>query len=249
MKSSTFGPSFRCLWFWMVQDTTQPEELLAGFTGLESSGSGTGLTSPAAPWDFCTKINTLHLCSSQYATFTFSIMHIICSPPQMFHNLCFSFLLVITDVPRQIENNADAKSFFGGERQIRCIVGNVEVAYPKPPLPPGKRVNARAFDFFENFHPSSPVCWHFRWSNAPTASASKSVISLTHHEGLFKNFLTRQTVHSNIRNYPTKQNRNILRSLRKLFYTEFSRSNKIVHSSKSTFNGLFQRLSDAPTNQ
>ena len=137
MKSSTFGPSFRCLWFWMVQDTTQPEELLAGFTGLESSGSGTGLTSPAAPWDFCTKINTLHLCSSQYATFTFSIMHLICSPPpKMFHNLCFSFLLVITDVPRQIENNADAKSFFGGERQIRCIVGNVEVAYPKPPLPP-----------------------------------------------------------------------------------------------------------------
>ena len=193
MKSSTFGPSFRCLWFWMVQDTTQPEELLAGFTGLESSGSGMGLTSPAAPWDFCTK--------NQYVAFMFQSIrhfhifhnaHYLLPPPQMFHNLCFSFLLVITDVPRQIENNADAKSFFGGgERQIRCIVGNVEVAYPKPPLPPGKRVNARAFDFFENFHPSSPVCWHFRWSNAPTASASKSVISLTHHERLFKNFLSR----------------------------------------------------------
>ena len=77
MKTLTFGPSFRCLWFWTVQDTTQPEELLAGFTGLESSGSGTGLTSPAAPWDFCTKINTLHLCSSQYLTFTFSITHLI----------------------------------------------------------------------------------------------------------------------------------------------------------------------------
>ena len=108
MKSWTFGPNFRCLWFWTVQDTTQPEELLAGFTGLESSGSGTGLTSPAAPWDFCTKINTLHLCSSQYATFTFSIMHLICHPlppRQIFHNLCFSFLLGITAVQREIENN------------------------------------------------------------------------------------------------------------------------------------------------
>lgn len=35
------------------QDTTQPDELLAGLTGLESSGSGTGLTSPDAPWDCC----------------------------------------------------------------------------------------------------------------------------------------------------------------------------------------------------
>ena len=100
MKTLTFGPSFRCLWFWTVQDTTQPEELLAGFTGLESSGSGTGLTSPAAPWDFCTKINTLHLCSSQYPTFTFSITHLIPPPPPppppIFHNLCFSFLLGIT---------------------------------------------------------------------------------------------------------------------------------------------------------
>ena len=139
----------------------------------------------------------------------------------------------------------------GGKGQIRCIAGNVEVPYPKPPLPspPGKRVNARAFDFFENFHPSSPVCWQFRWSNAPTASASKSVISLTHHQRLFKNFLTCQTVYSNVRKYPTKRNKNILRSLRKRFYTEFVRLNKIVHSSKSTISRLFQRLSDAPTNQ
>ena len=110
MKSSKFGLSFRCLWFWTFQDTTQPEELLAGFTGLESSGSGTGLTSPAAPWDFCTKINTLHLCSSQYATFTFSIMHLNYLPPtpprHIFHNHCFSFLLGITAVQREIENNA-----------------------------------------------------------------------------------------------------------------------------------------------
>ena len=66
----------------------------------------------------------------QYATSTFPIMHFICllpSPPpkNMFHNLCFSFLLGITAVPREIENNAYAKF----EEQMRCIMGNVEVAY------------------------------------------------------------------------------------------------------------------------
>ena len=30
-------------------------------------------------------------------------------PPQILHNLCFLFLLVITAVPREIENNASAK--------------------------------------------------------------------------------------------------------------------------------------------
>ena len=43
------------------------------------------------------------------------------------NNLCFSFLMGITTVPREIENNAYAK--FGGVRgQIRCIMGNVLVA-------------------------------------------------------------------------------------------------------------------------
>ena len=37
--------------------------------------------------------------------------------------------------------------------------------------------------------------------------------------------------------------------LESCFMRRFVRFNKIVHSSKSTFNGLFQRLSDAPTNQ
>ena len=41
------------------------------------------------------------------------------------HNLCFSFLLGITAVPREIENNAYAK-FWG---KIRCIKGDVQVAY------------------------------------------------------------------------------------------------------------------------
>ena len=33
------------------------------------------------------------------------------TPPQIFHNLCFSFLLGIIVVPREIENNAYAKSW------------------------------------------------------------------------------------------------------------------------------------------
>ena len=42
-------------------------------------------------------------------------MHFICRPPpqkKILHNLCFSLLLGITAVPREIENNAYAK--FGG---------------------------------------------------------------------------------------------------------------------------------------
>ena len=52
-------------------------------------------------------------------------MHLIYPPPtpQILHNLCFSTLLGITAVPREIENNAYAK-FWG---QIRCIMGDVQV--------------------------------------------------------------------------------------------------------------------------
>ena len=42
-------------------------------------------------------------------------MHLICPPPpspQILHNLCFSFLLGIAVVPREIENNSYAK-FWG----------------------------------------------------------------------------------------------------------------------------------------
>ena len=59
-------------------------------------------------------------------------------PPQMLHNLCFSFLLGITAVPREIENNANANVFFflggggGGGGEIRCIMGYAQVAnYPR----------------------------------------------------------------------------------------------------------------------
>ena len=46
-------------------------------------------------------------------------------PLKILHNLCFSSLLGITAVPREIENNDYAK--FGG--QISCIMGDVQVAY------------------------------------------------------------------------------------------------------------------------
>ena len=70
--------------------------------------------------------------SQLYATSTFPIMHPLPTHThtQILHNLCFSFLLVTTAVPREIENNAYANFFFlgGGGRGIRCIMGNVEVA-------------------------------------------------------------------------------------------------------------------------
>ena len=39
-------------------------------------------------------------------------------PPKILHNLCFSFLLGITAVPRQTENSTYAKRW----GQIRCIM-------------------------------------------------------------------------------------------------------------------------------
>ena len=60
---------------------------------------------------------------SPYATSTFPIMRLIC--PQILHSLCFSFLLGITAVPREIENNAYAK--FWGANKVP-YVENVEMA-------------------------------------------------------------------------------------------------------------------------
>ena len=59
----------------------------------------------------------------QYATCTSPIMHLVCAP-NILHNLWFSFLLGITAVPREIENNAYAK--FWGVDQVhygRCASG------------------------------------------------------------------------------------------------------------------------------
>ena len=54
------------------------------------------------------------------------------SPPKILHNLCFSFLLGITPVPREIENYAYAKNLgggWGGGGDMRCIMGDEQVAY------------------------------------------------------------------------------------------------------------------------
>ena len=60
-----------------------------------------------------------------YATSTSPIMHLISSLPQILHNLCFSFLLGFTAVPREIENKGCAK-FWGVKK---WIMGDVQVAY------------------------------------------------------------------------------------------------------------------------
>ena len=57
-----------------------------------------------------------------FATCISPVMHLKL-PPQILHNLCFSFLLDITAVQREIENHADAK--FGGANKVhygRCII-------------------------------------------------------------------------------------------------------------------------------
>ena len=56
-----------------------------------------------------------------------TIMYLIYPPPptpQILHNLCFSFLLGITAVPREIENNAYAKFWEGNTVHYgRCASG------------------------------------------------------------------------------------------------------------------------------
>ena len=49
-----------------------------------------------------------------YATPKFPIIHPIC-PEKILHNLCFSFVLGITAVPRETENSAYAK-FWGAKK-------------------------------------------------------------------------------------------------------------------------------------
>ena len=63
------------------------------------------------------------------------MMHLICPPPppptQMLHNLCISFLLCITAVPRETEHNAYAKCLLGvgGANKVhygKCGSGEVQ---------------------------------------------------------------------------------------------------------------------------
>ena len=78
--------------------------------------------------------------SNLYATCVSPIMHLIC-PPQILHNLCSSFLLGITAVPREIENNSCA--FFLGGEGMRCIMGDVQVAYTSSLHPGAKSAGKR----------------------------------------------------------------------------------------------------------
>ena len=77
----------------------------------------------------------------KYATSTFPITHLI--PPKILYNLCFSFLLGITTVPRETENNTYANFFWrwgGWGGGIRCIMGNVEVLKARRPWGRGWRI-------------------------------------------------------------------------------------------------------------
>ena len=68
----------------------------------------------------------------EYATCTSPLMHLIPPPPKKIANLCFSFLLGITTVPRETENNVVQNFGWGGGGeggQIRCIMGDLQVAY------------------------------------------------------------------------------------------------------------------------
>ena len=84
-------------------------------------------------------------------------MHIICPPPpppKRLHNLCYSFLLGIIAVPREIENNAytKLKGGWGGGGQKRCITWRVGSFW----VPPGLCIKTRLtlnFWYGINFHP------------------------------------------------------------------------------------------------
>ena len=98
----------------------------------------------------------------------------------------------------------------------------------------------QAFDFLEKFWSNSWVWWQSRWSNAPPTSASTS-IKIPTHQRPFKHFPMHPN-HLFKSEYPSKHNQiskfseNCLHSI-KLFIAESPR----------LINGLFQRLSNAPT--
>ena len=75
-----------------------------------------------------------------YATSTSLIMHLICPPPQILHNLCFSFLLGITAVLREIEKQCLCKISGGnkvhygkcgsGVYRTRAFTGHISISIP-----------------------------------------------------------------------------------------------------------------------
>ena len=50
-----------------------------------------------------------------------------CLPPKIWHNHCFRFLLGITVVPREIQDNGYANFFFGGGGYTRYIMAYVKI--------------------------------------------------------------------------------------------------------------------------
>ena len=101
-------------------------------------------------------VNKVHY--GLYATYTSAIMYLICPPPlpppKFLNNLCFPFLLGITAVPIDTENNACAKLWgankvHDGLRLSHNLLGNFSAS----------------FDFFSIlnlFFPFFATCFSFR---------------------------------------------------------------------------------------
>ena len=110
------------------------------------------------------------------------------------------------------------------------------------PPPPGHH---RAFDFVEKVWSNSLVCWQFRWSNAPPASASNA--SIPHPQAIFQNCSHFSTCLFKFK-YRTDTTETHPKS-RKAVLRRILHFHKIVHFRKPTFNRPFQRLSNAPTKE
>ena len=98
-----------------------------------------------------------------YATSKFPIMHFIC-PEKILHNLCFSFLLGITAVPREIENSAYAK-FLRANKVHFGKCGSFSFLSPKSSV---RHLNSRNFftdaRYPDSFYGVSPsVIQRFNW--------------------------------------------------------------------------------------
>ena len=52
-------------------------------------------------------------------------------PPKILHNLCFSFLLGITAVPREIENNTYTNLWGANKMHYGCASGELTQLSPK----------------------------------------------------------------------------------------------------------------------
>ena len=116
--------------------------------------------------------------------------------------------------------------------------------YRPCPLPP--RENPNAFDFFENFWSNSLVCWQFRWSKMPALQkASNSPPTMC--EISYSNIIILlNTTQGGVLREGTKNDHAADKIQSKYLYARkavlrrFVHFNKIVHSRKPTFDGLFK---------